>query len=155
VLSRVLREGRLSSKHLQETTQSTQERDFARLAIFLGLPAAEFGQQLHFDSVKAHAQVEEKARATHPKATNVRMPCQSNTCTSSHPRQVFKNLKQSSTLQHCRYIVKMRTPLWASSTGQSVSRSQGSPSTPNTRTSISQTSRMTCRPDPLRRTLPW
>ncbi len=62
VFSRVLREGSVGSEHLQETTQSTQERDFARLAIFMRLRAAEFGQQLHFDPVEGDPQVKEKAR---------------------------------------------------------------------------------------------
>ena len=46
--SHIVREGSLGSQHLKETTESTQEGDFARSAIFMGFPAAEFGQQLHF-----------------------------------------------------------------------------------------------------------
>jgi hypothetical protein len=38
-----------------------------------------------------------KPAATQATATNVRIACQSSTCTSSQPRQVFKNLKLSST----------------------------------------------------------
>ena len=61
VLSRIAREDGLSGQHLEEATQAAQEGDFAWQAVFMGFPAAQFGQQLHFDPVGSHAQVEEKA----------------------------------------------------------------------------------------------
>src|SRR5438874_2244877 len=51
VLSGIAREHGLSGQHLQEATQSAQQCDFARCAAFMGLRAAQFGQQLDFRPV--------------------------------------------------------------------------------------------------------
>jgi hypothetical protein len=61
VCGRIVREGSLGSQHLKETTESMQEGDFARSAICMGLRAAKFAQQLHFDPVEGDLQVKEKA----------------------------------------------------------------------------------------------
>jgi hypothetical protein len=61
VLGRVAREDGLGGQHLKETTESALQRDFAGQAIFMGLRAAELGQQWHFGPVEGDAQVKEKA----------------------------------------------------------------------------------------------
>lgn len=59
--SGVVREDGLGRQHLQETTEPAQERAFARLAIFMGLRAAEFGQQWDFGPLEADPQVKQEA----------------------------------------------------------------------------------------------
>ncbi len=58
----IAREHGLGRQHLQKSSQTTLERDFAWGAAFMRLRAAELGQQLHLDPVEADAQVKEKAR---------------------------------------------------------------------------------------------
>ncbi len=65
MFGRVAREDGLGDQHLQEPTESALQRDFAGQAIFMGFPAAELGQQLHFGPVESDAQVKEKA-CRHP-----------------------------------------------------------------------------------------
>lgn len=130
MFSRIAREDGLCGQHLEAATESAQERDFAWRAVFMGLRAAKFGQQLHFGPLEGDAKLKRKPAATQAKATKVRIPLRSSSCTSSQPRQALRNLKLSSTLQLWRYMVKMRTALCASVTGQSVSSSHGSQSTP-------------------------
>jgi hypothetical protein len=61
MLSRIARQDGLGSQHLEEATESTQERDFARSAIFMRFSATEFGQQLDFGPLEGHPLVEEEA----------------------------------------------------------------------------------------------
>ena len=61
MLSRIAREHGLSGQHLEEPTKSSHERHFAWGAVFMGLRATEFGQQLHLDPFEGDAQVKEKA----------------------------------------------------------------------------------------------
>ena len=58
----IAREHGLRHQHLQEPAQTPLERDFAWGAPFMGLRAAQLGQQLHLDPVEADTQVKEKAR---------------------------------------------------------------------------------------------
>jgi hypothetical protein len=65
MFDRIAREDGLGEQHLKETTKSALEGDFAGQAIFMGLRARKFGEQLHFDPVEGDAQVKEKA-CRHP-----------------------------------------------------------------------------------------
>lgn len=44
MLNRIVREYGLGGQHLRQATQATHERDFAGCAVFVRLPATEFGQ---------------------------------------------------------------------------------------------------------------
>jgi hypothetical protein len=59
--SRIRREDDLGGQHLEEATQTTLECDFAWGGAFMGFPATELGQQLHFSPLESHPQAEEKA----------------------------------------------------------------------------------------------
>ena len=48
-------------KHLDQATQASHQRDFARLAMCVGLRAAQLGQQLHFRPLKGDPHLVEKA----------------------------------------------------------------------------------------------
>jgi hypothetical protein len=61
MVSGIAGEDGLSGEHLQEPSQTTVERDFARGAALMRFPATEFGQQLHLRPFESDAQVEEKA----------------------------------------------------------------------------------------------
>ena len=61
MLGRIAREHGLGRQHFEETTESAEQGDFARRAVFMGFPTPEFGQQLHFGPCEGHSQVEEKA----------------------------------------------------------------------------------------------
>jgi hypothetical protein len=50
----------LSGQHLDQATQASHQRDFARLAIFVGLRASQLGQQLHFSPLKGDPHLVEK-----------------------------------------------------------------------------------------------
>ncbi len=55
----------LSGQHLGQATQTSHQRDFARLAVFVGLRASQFGQQLHFSPVESDPYLVKKA-GCHP-----------------------------------------------------------------------------------------
>ena len=65
MLGSVVREDGLGEQHLQEPTEAALQGDFAGHPIFVWLPAAESGEQLHLGPLEADAQVKEKA-CRHP-----------------------------------------------------------------------------------------
>ena len=48
MLSGIAAQHGLGGQHLDQAAQATHEGDLARLAIFVRLPSAQFGPQLHF-----------------------------------------------------------------------------------------------------------
>ncbi len=45
----------LSDQHVEQATQPPLQRDFARVAIFMGFPSSQFGEQLHLGPVPTDA----------------------------------------------------------------------------------------------------
>lgn len=56
----VVREEGLSREHLQEPSQSALQGAFVGQAVFVGFPAAEPGEQLHFGPLEADPQIKER-----------------------------------------------------------------------------------------------
>jgi hypothetical protein len=52
----ILGKHRLSDQHIEQAAQSPLQREFARVAIFMGFPAFQFGQQLHLRPAPTDAQ---------------------------------------------------------------------------------------------------
>ncbi len=55
----------LGGQHLNQATQASHERNPARLAIFVRLPASSFGKELHFSPLEGDAHLVEEASG-HP-----------------------------------------------------------------------------------------
>ncbi len=61
MLRGVATEHGLSGQHVDQAAQATYERDPARLAVFVRLPASEFRQQLHVGPLEGDAHLVEEA----------------------------------------------------------------------------------------------